>query len=212
MLFSEVKVKDVQIAPGFQIKAFEATGWGWTGNENSYGLVVWPGARVVAKAIVELPDILNPGSKVVELGAGSGLCSLVCAAKGASVLATDLNTEPLELAKAAAEQQGLSISTRTFDILGAPPLPPCDLLLLADCIYTPELGRGVARRVLEAKARGALVLMGSSVNRPGYKIFLDEARRAGLEPSLRQRRLDFSSPLLLLDLFRGNYVQEITVW
>ena len=47
------------------------------------------------------------------------------------MLATDLNLEPLELAKQAAIQQGLKIDTRMFDILGADRLPRCDVLVIA---------------------------------------------------------------------------------
>ena len=95
-------------------------------------MVIWPGARAVARFLArEQQPIITPGCRVVELGAGSGLCSLVCAAKGAEVLATDLNLEPLELAKQAAIQQGLKIDTRMFDILGADRLPRCDVLVIA---------------------------------------------------------------------------------
>ena len=208
---SDWKELRFQISPGLEVKAFEVKGWGWTGNENSYGLVIWPGARAVAKALAKL-DFITVGCTVVELGAGSGLCSLVCAAKGANVIATDLNTEPLELAKAAAAAQDLPLTTCTFDIMGTDPLPPCDVVILADCIYTPALGAAAAQRVLEAKARGATVVVGSSINRPGYAAFLEAVRCGGMVGSPPERVVDFSSPLWLLDAARGNYVQEITVY
>jgi predicted nicotinamide N-methyase len=209
---SDFKESSIQISPGFEIKVLEVKGWGWTGNENAYGLVIWPGARAVAKVLSKMPNLIVDGCKVVELGAGSGLCSLVCAARGAQVVATDLNLEPLNLAKKAAAGQGLTLSIQQFDILGSLALPPCDVLVLADCIYTPELGRGVARRVLEAKARGATVVVGSSVNRPGYAVFREELARTGLVSVTSERVVDFSSPLWLLDVVRGNYIQEVTVY
>jgi predicted nicotinamide N-methyase len=209
---SEFKESRFQLSPGIEVKALEVKGWGWTGNENAYGLVIWPGARAVAKVMSKMPDLIAEGCKVVELGAGSGLCSLVCAARGAQVVATDLNLEPLNLAKKAAAAQGLTMAIQQFDILGPSPLPPCDVLVLADCIYTPELGRGVARRVLEAKARGATVVVGSSVNRPGYSVFQEELRRTGLVAATAERVVDFSSPLWLLDVVRGNYIQEVTIY
>ena len=209
---SDFKESRFQVSPGFEVKALEVKGWSWTGNENAYGLVIWPGARAVAKVLSNMPDLIAEGCKVVELGAGSGLCSLVCAARGAQVIATDLNLEPLNMAKEAAAGQGLTLGIQQFDILGPSPLPPCDVLVLADCIYTPDLGRGVARRVLEAKARGATVVVGSSVNRPGYSVFREELRRTGLVSVMAERVVDFSSPLWLLDVVRGNYIQEVTVY
>jgi hypothetical protein len=209
---SDIREVRFQISPGLEVKAFEVTGWGWTGNENGYGLVIWPGARAVAKILSKQADLITAGCKVVELGAGSGLCSLVCAAMGAQVVATDLNLEPLTLAQEAAKKQGLKLKTQQFDILGSQPLPPCELLVIADCIYTPDLGRGVARRVLEVKNRGGAAVVGSSVNRPGYAVFREEMRRAGYGDLRTERAVDFSSPLWLLDAVRGNYVQEITIF
>ena len=201
-----------KISSDLEVKALEVKGWGWTGNENGYGLVIWPGARSVAKVLAKQLDLITVGTNVVELGAGSGLCSLVCAAKGATVVATDLNLEPLSLAKEAAEKQGLLLTTLQFDILGSEPLPPCDLLVVADCIYTPDLGRGVARRVLEAKERGGTAIVGSSVNRPGYAVFKEEMSRVGFGNVRAEKVVDFSSPLWLLDAVRGNYVQEVSIF
>eukprot|EP00965_Chrysotila_dentata_P145963 4822244-Pleurochrysis_carterae.AAC.1 len=86
----------------------------FTADEDPYGAVLWPvcnfsfafrrchqhavavgcAAQVVASAATA--EELQ-GKTVLELGAGTGLCSLAAAAAGARVLATDYREEPLRL-------------------------------------------------------------------------------------------------------------------
>eukprot|EP00961_Rhodomonas_salina_P139289 1874408-Rhodomonas_salina.1 len=199
----------VNLAPGLDVTTLQETGWGWAQNENKYGNMVWPGAKAVSKTLVKL-DL--KGKRVLELGAGTGLCSIAAASLGASVLATDLNEEPLLLLQEAARRQNLQVEIQKFDILGSQPLPKCDVVLAADCIYNEQLGRGMAQRVLEAKKKGATVVVGSSVKRPGYVTFLKdlESQGFGKEAFVSCDRIrDFSSPLIILDAWRGNSVQEV---
>mmetsp|Transcript_37581 Transcript_37581/g.75265 ORF Transcript_37581/g.75265 Transcript_37581/m.75265 type:complete len:264 (+) Transcript_37581:1-792(+) len=199
----------VNLAPGLSILTLQEAGWEWVQNENKYGNMVWPGAKAVSKALVGME---LEGRRVLELGAGSGLCSIAAASLGASVLATDLNEEPLQLLQMAASRQNLKIDVEQFDILGPMPLPRCDIVIAADCIYNKQLGEGMARRVVEAKCNGAEVLIGSSVKRPGYELFLSELGGMGYGKDTFAsctRTRDFSSPLIFLDVFRGNFEQEI---
>ena len=67
-------------------------------DEDPYGVVLWPAAQAVARELVALTDgsgepLLRSGSVLLELGAGTGLCSIAAASVGATALATDPATE-----------------------------------------------------------------------------------------------------------------------
>ncbi|EHB05988.1 hypothetical protein GW7_20062 [Heterocephalus glaber] len=57
----------------------------------SFGAVVWPGATVLCQYLEEHREELNlQDAKVLEMGAGAGLVSIVASILGAQVTATDL--------------------------------------------------------------------------------------------------------------------------
>lgn len=151
-------------------------------NLDPFGLVLWPGADALAELIASEVDMT--GLSVVELGCGTGLCSLVAASQGASkVLATDANPEPLELVAAAAAQQRLTaVRTEVFNMCaGAARLPSSiDLVLAADVCYSDTIARALAARCAEASAAGVRSLVTDSVN-IARKEFARELTRLGVE-------------------------------
>ena len=92
--------------------------------DDPYGVVLWPAAQVVAAAVAALDPALLRGATCLELGAGTGLCSLAALACGAKrALATDYREEPLALLHLSAdanEANGLAsaqLETALFDIM-----------------------------------------------------------------------------------------------
>ena len=75
------------------------------------------------------------GRRVVELGCGLGVPSLVAASRGADVLATDGEEEALEMVRRNARENGLEVATALVAWDGAPALGPFDLVLAADVLY-----------------------------------------------------------------------------
>ena len=113
-----------------------------------YWAELWPSAVAVARAVVELR---LAGLRVVELGCGLALPSIVAALGGADVLATDWSPDALGVAAANAERNGARVemqlvawseASRLLELL--PSLGP--EILLAD----PS--RPNAQRFLEAAA------------------------------------------------------------
>lgn len=100
----------------------------------------------------------------MEVGAGTGLCSIAAAAAGAKVLTTDTNDLTLDLVCVAAARQNLELETAVFDITGSADLPKMDVLIGADCMYNKAVAKALARRCVEAHRSGAQVLVGDSVN------------------------------------------------
>jgi predicted nicotinamide N-methyase len=105
-----------------------------------YWAELWPAATALAAA---LPAVA--GLRVVELGCGLGLPSLVAAARGAEVTATDWAAEAVELLRENAARNGLRLHAEVRD--WREPWPErFDLVLAADVLYerrnvTPLLER-----------------------------------------------------------------------
>jgi predicted nicotinamide N-methyase len=94
-----------------------------------YWAELWPAATALAAA---LPAVA--GLRVVELGCGLGLPSLVAAARSAEVTATDWAAEAVELLRENAARNGLSLHAEVRD--WREPWPErFDLALAADVLY-----------------------------------------------------------------------------
>ncbi|KAH8052122.1 hypothetical protein JL722_10219 [Aureococcus anophagefferens] len=83
----------------------------------------------------------------LELGAGTGLPSLAAARAGAKVLATDRDATSLAYAAAAADDQGLALAAAVFDVADFAPLPPADVVVVADVFVTDAVAAACGRRV-----------------------------------------------------------------
>jgi predicted nicotinamide N-methyase len=122
-----------------------------------YGAVLWSSAVVLAAVILESGALA--GKTVLELGAGTGLCSLAAAKRGARVIATDEDSAALALLATAGAAQGLDVTVQRLDVFDDAPLPRADVVVMADVMYEPGLALGMARRAVEALAFGARVLV-----------------------------------------------------
>jgi predicted nicotinamide N-methyase len=114
--------------------------------------------------------------RVVELGCGLGVPSLVAARQGAAVLATDVSMEALELVERNARENGLDLSTARVDWESAEELTargPFDLALAADVLYE----RGSVAPLLELLSRLAADVWLADPGRPAAEPFLEQAHR-----------------------------------
>ncbi|CAK9089841.1 unnamed protein product [Durusdinium trenchii] len=140
-----------------------------------YGSALWPSALVLAQAVAAHVK-LKPQQRILELGAGCGLASLLAARLGGDVLATDFRQLPLQLLRAAARRQALRIRTAQLDISElSVPLPPAELVVASDVLYEKGTADGMAHRVAEAVRRGSAVLV-ADVGRPNRKAFMTQLR------------------------------------
>jgi predicted nicotinamide N-methyase len=94
-----------------------------------YWAELWPAAVALAGA---LPGVA--GQHVCELGCGLGLPSLVAAACGADVTATDWAPEAIALLRENAGRNGLDVRTEVLD-WREPWAARFDLVLAADVLY-----------------------------------------------------------------------------
>lgn len=146
--------------------------------ENGTGSSVWDAAIVLAK-FLELSGKARDCA-VLELGAGTGLCGLVASALGArSVVLTDLqaclpllrdNAQPFPNVRVEALPWGRTVA-----------LPPCDLVLLADCLLPggTHLFEPLARTIHSFLLRNASVLFAYE-ERMDCSAFFDHLDRLGV--------------------------------
>nr|WP_255426554.1 methyltransferase domain-containing protein [Pseudonocardia sp. C8] len=100
---------------------------------------MWPAGRALATAVDQAgPDRLA-GRRVLELGCGLGLPSLVAARAGAApVVATDRSPAAVAWVAANARRSGLAVDTAAASFDGRDPLLEnrrWDLVLAADVLY-----------------------------------------------------------------------------
>jgi len=133
-----------------------------------YWAELWPAARALVEA---LPDV--DGLRVVELGCGLGLPSLVAAAKGATVTATDWSGDAIALLRENAARNGLALRAEVRD-WREPWSDRFDLALAADVLYERRNVEPVLERMREIAPVALVALAG----RPYEDGFLREAGAA----------------------------------
>ena len=100
-----------------------------------YWSVLWRSGVALGRELAGEP---LAGRRVVELGCGLGVPSLVAARAGAEVLATDESAEALELLERNARENAIELGTARVDWDHAGELVaagPFDLVLAADVLY-----------------------------------------------------------------------------
>lgn len=119
----------------------------------------WPGGQALARFVLDNPGWVA-GRRVLDLGAGSGLCSLAAAASGAQqVLAADTDPRACQAVMANARHNGLEVTTVCADLIGAAG-SAWDVVLAADLWYERFLAQRVNGWLFELAASGVEVLVG----------------------------------------------------
>jgi len=129
-----------------------------------YWAELWPAARALAAA---LPPVA--GLRVVELGCGLGLPSLVAAARGAEVTATDWAREAVELLQRNAARNELELSAEVRD-WRQPWSARFDLVLAADVLYERRNVEPLVEQLQELAPTALVALAG----RPYEETFMQQ--------------------------------------
>jgi predicted nicotinamide N-methyase len=154
---------------------------GGDGRPVPYWATPWPSGAVLAGALAEDPPA--PGTRVLELGCGLGLPSIVAARAGARVLATDAHSDAVAFAAhsmALNEVEGeVAVAEWASDGDALAARGPWDLVLGADVLY------------LRANVEAALALLPRLVA-PDGEVLLADPRRAGTRDLLAAARATFT--------------------
>lgn len=127
-----------------------------------YWAELWPAALALAEA---LPDV--EGLRVVELGCGLGVPSLIAAARGADVTAVDWADDAVELLQRNAAANGLELRAERRD-WREPWTERFDLAITADVLYEMRNVEPVLARLRELAPDALVALAG----RPFENAFL----------------------------------------
>jgi predicted nicotinamide N-methyase len=192
----------------------------WEKAENPYGGRLWPTALGIAQFLLE-SNTINTSTKILELGCGTGLPSLMAASLGATVVATDISTVVLQLLqdgwKGCHPRKG-SLVTQVFDVTDySVPLPDADIVIASAVLYEADLAEALGRRVVEACAAGAWVILGdddTGEREGGREIFLNITDKAGIattwtEMTVANKELGWQAKAIKLIHF--NAPKEIQV-
>ena len=134
-----------------------------------YWAELWPAALALVEA---LPDVR--GLRVVELGCGLGVPSLVAASRGADVTAVDWAEDAIGLLRENATRNGLTLHAERRD-WREPWDERFDLVIAADVLYEHRNVEPVLARLRELAPSALLALAG----RPYEDAFLRLARDSG---------------------------------
>jgi predicted nicotinamide N-methyase len=171
-----------------------------------YWAELWPSAHVLADHLAGR-DLR--GRRVVELGCGVGLPSVVAALGGADVLATDWYGEALGFAAANAAAAGATVATLPVDWASPPAAllerPPADLVVGADVLYEARNGPALAALVPRILAPGGELVI-ADPRRPHAPALLDPMVAAGWSLTTAEirhgARRDESGPVVRLHRLR----------
>ena len=157
----------------------------------------WAGGQALARYVMDHPQLMS--GRVLDFGAGCGICGLGAARAGAAqVLAADIDPVCEAACRLDAAANGLAIETCTRDLLGRPADRELGvtLVLAGDMTYDEEITRRALAWFRDLAARGVTVLIGD----PG-RGFLED----GLEPlGTYDAPADNDT--------RGAWLRETTVW
>lgn len=136
-----------------------------------YWADLWPAAIGLSTYLLKSTDV-GPGTRVLEIGCGMGLCGIVAARKGAEVAMTDYLPEALELAELnALRNLDRPLRFQQMDWREPDTALRADILLASDVAY-------------ENRAFQPLLDAFESLLLPGGKILLSEPRRDIARPFL----------------------------
>ncbi len=105
-----------------------------------YWAELWPSALALGEALAAAHGIA--GRRVLELGCGLGVPSIVAALRGAQVTATDWSPEAVRLLPRNAGRAGAAVDARRWSWTGDPDElgPPWPLVVAADVLYERRNG------------------------------------------------------------------------
>lgn len=177
----DLAAEDVE-AGGIAMRVIAPRDWeqlrheeGGAGRTVPYWARVWPSALALAD-VLATRDL--SGTRVLELGCGLGIPSIVAARRGATVLATDQSADAVVFAAHNIALNDAEAEVGMVDWRAAEPLlerGPWPLVIAADVLYTQQAADALVR-LLPKLLRGSGEALIADPSRAGCRDFLAAAR------------------------------------
>ncbi len=120
--------------------------------EPPYWALVWSGARLFLPGFLDRHDVA--GSRVLDVGCGLGVVSLVLAAAGAQVTALDRAGPALEFVSRSIERNQLAVECCSMDLADLSPERRFDHVIAAELLYERESFPALAQELVERVSAG----------------------------------------------------------
>jgi predicted nicotinamide N-methyase len=143
-----------------------------------YWAELWPAAVGLSEYIATHAEQIR-GKRILEIGCGLGLPSLVAARMGAEVVATDYLADAVLFAKKNAERNGIEkITFKTLDWRKAAGEGPYDVLMASDVAYERSQFEHLLKSFETLVTKDGLTLL-SEPNRYIAKPFIENIKERG---------------------------------
>ncbi|MDD5204868.1 MAG: 50S ribosomal protein L11 methyltransferase [Desulfobacterales bacterium] len=147
---------------------------------------VWPGAQVLARFLIEQPDMVRE-REVLEIGCGGAVASIAARKAGAlKVTANDVDPVALEIARENAARNRVILQFDRENRIESGSLGDAEVILCSDFFYTKAESLALAGLLSEWRDRSITILIGD-----GGRAFIPENYRE----VLREEWVDVDSDL-----------------
>jgi predicted nicotinamide N-methyase len=133
---------------------------------------VWPSSKALAVFILDHPETVK-NKKVLELGAGLGLPSLIAARWATSVVCSDHDASAIEFVDLSVQYHQLkNINTCLLDWAILPPGMETDVILLSDINYDPSAFDSQQKLILSFLKKNISILLSTPQRLMGKSFLL----------------------------------------
>lgn len=150
--------------------------------------VLWPSAQALAQFLAANPELVR-NKKVIELGCGLALPSLVARHLGGDVLATDYHPDVNEYVQRNGRHSNLTVKYERLNWREDNTLGVFDLILGSDVLYESKHPKEIAQGLLKYTRPGSIIIL-SDPGRAYLQKFLDAMNELGHQEEIHFINID----------------------